>query len=135
MPSLTLRIFGKAGCQKCHALLTRVEKLLLLPEYQHFSFEYHACLTVPGLVEFMEAGCLCPLNIPAIVCGYYNDDQEFVYLTEWEVPTWKTRDFPGMLYSVSGMWTDYDGPGRGVITPNSLITWLNDICHDTGVGR
>lgn len=61
---VTIHIFGKSsGCQKCHSLRQRVERILQEEPYRgHFCVEFHDLLTEDGLVPFCMA-CIPPERI------------------------------------------------------------------------
>ena len=62
-----IRVFGKQGCDKCHTLNQRLDKLLAKEEYGAFEKLYCDVETIDGLVAFAEAECINPARIPAML--------------------------------------------------------------------
>ncbi len=120
-----IKVFGKQGCDKCHTLNQRIDKLLAKDEYADFEKLYCDVETIDGIVAFSEAECINPSRIPAML------------LTEWDVGT---DDFvpvctkePGAedlvcmkskLYQYVGLQTDYSGVGKGIISPKMIQSVL-----------
>lgn len=117
---MTIHIFGKSsGCQKCHALRQRVERILQEEPYRDsFCVEFHDLLTEDGLVPFCMAN-INPNRVPAVVIG---DDGGFVVTPETEEML-KDR---AKLYPYLGICTDYSEDGhKGVIYPDMIRELLD----------
>ncbi len=122
-----IKVFGKQGCDKCHTLNQRIDKLLAKDEYADFEKLYCDVETIDGIVAFSEAECINPSRIPAML------------LTEWDM---ETDDFvpvctrePGAedpicmksrLYQYVGLQTDYSGVGKGIISPKMIQSVLTE---------
>ena len=65
--TLSIHVFGKAGCQKCQVLKGRIDSLLKKPEWHGFSMAYHDIETEDGMVAFCKLECLNPQRIPGFV--------------------------------------------------------------------
>lgn len=120
-----IRVFGKAGCDKCHTLNQRLDKLLAKEEYSSFDKLYCDVESIDGLVAFAEAECINPARIPAML------------VTEWAEATGEYAPVgtkqPGAkdsvckkakLYQYVGLQTDYSSTGKGLITPKMLQSVL-----------
>jgi hypothetical protein len=122
-----IRIFGKAGCQKCKVLQGRLETLLQKPEYAEFEQVYHDVETEEGMVSFSLMECLNPQRIPAFVVTRDGGPGRR------PVPLPNPR--PGQqdevcgqsrLFQYLGLQTDYSDVGKGVITPKMIGAVLYD---------
>ena len=69
-----IKVFGKQGCDKCHTLNQRLDKLLATEEYSNFEKVYLDVETLDGLVAFAEAECINPSRIPAMLVTAWNED-------------------------------------------------------------
>lgn len=118
-------VFGKAGCQKCHTLNQRIDKLLAKDEWSDFSKHYLDILTEEGLVEFCNAECINPQRIPACLFRQY-DKESGKYLTIEQPQPGKEdevcKDFA--LYTYLGLQTDYSS--SGTITPKMLTKLMEE---------
>lgn len=121
--TLQIEVFGKAGCQKCKILNSRLDTLLKKPEWEAFRKVYHDIETEDGMVAFCQSECLNPQRIPALVIR--------------EVGEGGSRHLPNpqpgevdevcqhsRLYQYLGLQTDYSTTGRGVLTPKMISAIL-----------
>lgn len=111
-------VFGKVGCDKCKALLRRVDALLEQPEWAEFERVYLDVETVDGLVEFCRLECLNPQRIPAMVVRR----RTAAGSVPIAAPPGATPDSvlrSSRLYHILGLQTDYER-GRGVLTPEMV---------------
>lgn len=123
-----IRVFGKKGCEKCHALNQRLDKLLEKDGYSLFEKLYCDVETIDGLVAFAEAECINPSRIPAMLVTEWNDDEgdyEPIMLKEpgMEDPVCKRAK----LYHYLGLQTDYSDIGKGVISPQMIQAVLDEV--------
>lgn len=129
MKQYQIKVFGKQGCDKCHTLNQRLDKLLEKEEYAAFGKLYCDIETVDGLVSFAEAECINPSRIPAML------------VTEWKEDVGQYRPLraaaPGAedpickkakLYHYVGLQTDYSEIGKGLITPKMIQSVLAEAC-------
>ena len=120
-----IRVFGKKGCDKCHTLNQRLDKLLSKKEYDHFEKLYCDVETIEGLVAFSEAECINPSRIPAMLVTRWDEEAEEFVPVETSTPgaadpvCKKAR-----LYQYIGLQTDYSDKGKGVISPKMITTVL-----------
>lgn len=127
MTKYQIRVFGKEGCEKCHALNQRIDKLLAKKEYADFEKVYCDVETIDGLVAFAEAGCINPSRIPAVLVTVWNEMLEsYIPLTNKdpgaEAPVLKKSK----LYQFLGLQTDYSDVGKGVISPKMIQNILDE---------
>jgi hypothetical protein len=120
-----INVFGKAGCDKCHTLNQRLDKILLKEDFKAFGKHYYDVETTEGLVAFSEAQCINPSRIPAMLLTAWNE-QEGEYLPiensspgEPDPLCKKAR-----LYQFLGLQTDYSETGKGLITPQMIQSLL-----------
>lgn len=116
-----IRVFGKQGCDKCHTLNQRLDKLLGKDEYTDFEKCYCDVETVDGLVAFAEAECINPSRIPAMLVNRWDEEAgEFMPVSA------RTPGAPdkvckkSKLYQYVGLQTDYSDVGKGVISPKMI---------------
>ncbi len=120
-----IRVFGKQGCDKCHTLNQRIDKLLSKEEYNEFDKLYCDVETINGLVAFSEAECINPSRIPAILVTKWNEE-----IKEYEPVGTKEPGAPdsickkSKLYQYVGLQTDYTASGKGVISPKMIQSIL-----------
>lgn len=118
-----IKVFGKQGCDKCHTLNQRLDKLLAKEDYSAFAKLYCDVETIDGLVAFSEAECINPSRIPAML------------VAEWDEATGEFTPIPtrqpgakdpvckkAKLYQYLGLQTDYSG--TGVISPKMIRSVL-----------
>jgi hypothetical protein len=123
-----IRVFGKKGCDKCHTLNQRLDKLLSGEGYASFEKLYYDVETIDGLVAFAESECINPSRIPAMLVTEWNDETE-----EYEPVPVKDPGAPdeicrkSRLYHYLGLQTDYSDSGKGVITPKMLKSILDGL--------
>ena len=123
-----IRIFGKEGCDKCHTLNQRLDKLLAKDGYNAFEKMYCDVETIDGLVAFSEAECINPSRIPAMLVTAWNDEIE-----EYQPVPVITPGTPdpvckkAKLYQYLGLQTDYSATGKGVISPKMIQSILAEL--------
>lgn len=116
-----IHVFGKAGCDKCHALHQRLDALLQDPEWADFEKVPHDLDTVDGLVAFCEAECINPQRIPAFYVAKFNPAAgRFEPLPNPRPGAAETPGGTSALYSLVGLQTDYSSAGRGLLTPRMI---------------
>lgn len=116
-----IRVFGKAGCDKCHTLNQRLEKLLTKEEYADFEKLYCDVETIDGLVSFSEAECINPSRIPAMLITEWDTDQNDFIPVSTTAPGAKDAVCKkAKLYQYLGLQTDYSASGKGVISPKMI---------------
>lgn len=125
MSQYVIKVFGKAGCDKCKVLNRRLDDLLKKEEWNDFSKQYCDVGTEDGLVEFCNAECINPQRIPAIVVAK-KDESGAAKLLENPAkgendPVCKTSK----LHTFLGLQTDYN-KGGGVLTPKMLKRVLSE---------
>ena len=122
-----IRVFGKEGCDKCHTLNQRLEKLLNKQEYVDFDKLYCDVETIDGLVAFSEAECINPARIPALLITEWNaEDDDFVPVCTKEPGAEDPVCMKSRLYQYVGLQTDYSDVGKGVISPKMIQSILAD---------
>ncbi|MBT8042197.1 MAG: hypothetical protein KJN67_02015 [Pontiella sp.] len=125
-----IRVFGKEGCDKCHTLNQRLEKMLSKAEYADFEKLYCDVETIEGLVAFSEAECINPARIPAMLVTAWNEAENDYEPVATRAPgaqdpvCKKSR-----LYQYVGLQTDYSDVGRGVISPKMLQSVLAEVIN------
>lgn len=120
-----IKVFGKEGCDKCHTLNQRLDKLLAKNEYGAFEKMYCDVETIEGLVAFAEAECINPSRIPAMLVTEWNDDRaEFVPVPVAEPGAADPVCKKSRLYHYLGLQTDYSASGKGVISPKMIQSIL-----------
>ncbi len=122
-----IRVFGKQGCDKCHTLNQRLDKLLGKDAYASFDKLYCDVETIEGLVAFSEAECINPSRIPAMLVTRW-DDGEGEYLP---VPARRPGEpdpvcNKAKLYHYLGLQTDYSDAGKGIISPKMIQSVLDE---------
>jgi len=121
-----VKVFGKAGCDKCAVLNQRLDKLLEKEEWQGFEKEYCDVGTEIGLVDFCEAECINPQRIPAMLVMQGNETAgRFEPLPNPKPGSRDTICGDSRLFQYLGLQTDYYG-GKGVITPKMITAVLQD---------
>jgi len=116
-----IRVFGKAGCDKCHTLNQRLDKLLAKDEYSDFEKFYCDIETIDGLVAFAEAECINPSRIPAMLVTEWSEDaDEYVPVNAKDPGKKDSVCKKAKLYQYIGLQTDYSDTGKGLITPKML---------------
>lgn len=120
-----IKVFGKQGCDKCHTLNQRLDKLLAKDEYSDFNKLYCDVETVDGLVAFSEAECINPSRIPAMLVSEWDEEAaDYVPVNTTdpgkEDPTCKKAK----LYQYLGLQTDYSDAGKGVLSPKMIQSVL-----------
>lgn len=128
MTKYQIRVFGKEGCDKCHTLNQRIEKLLIKKEYADFEKLYCDVETIDGLVAFAEAGCINPSRIPAALITVWNDLLgSYVPLSNKEPGEADPVLKKSKLYQFLGLQTDYSDVGKGVISPKMIKKILDEV--------
>lgn len=122
-----IRVFGKQGCEKCHALNQRLDKLLAKKEYADFEKVYCDVETIDGLVAFAEAGCINPSRIPAVLFTVWNEMLEtYIPLTNKDPGAADPVLKKSKLYQFLGLQTDYSDVGKGIISPKMIQNILDE---------
>ena len=122
-----IRVFGKEGCDKCHTLNQRLEKLLNKQEYVDFDKLYCDVETIDGLVAFSEAECINPSRIPAMLMTQWNEaEQEYIPVNTKTPGSNDTVCKKSKLYQYLGLQTDYSNIGKGIISPKMIQAILNE---------
>ncbi|MEN7972529.1 MAG: hypothetical protein ABFR47_01710 [Verrucomicrobiota bacterium] len=122
-----IRVFGKQGCDKCHTLNQRLEKLLAKEGYTDFDKLYCDVETIDGLVAFSEAECINPSRIPAMLITKWNESEsEYVPLNTKQPGAKDPVCKKAKLYQYVGLQTDYSNVGKGVISPKMIKAILDE---------
>ena len=120
-----IRVFGKQGCDKCHTLNQRLDKMLAKGEYSAFDKRYCDVETIDGLVAFAEAECVNPSRIPAMLVTEWSEDAEEYVPVSTKAPGAKDAVCKkARLYQYLGLQTDYSDVGKGVISPKMIQSIL-----------
>lgn len=120
-----IRVFGKPGCDKCHTLNQRLDKLLAKEDFSDFSKLYVDVETNSGLVAFAEAECINPSRIPAmLVTQWCDDEDEYVPVSTKEPGAKDAVCKKSKLYQYLGLQTDYSDSGKGIISPKMIQSVL-----------
>jgi len=116
-----IKVFGKEGCDKCHTLNQRLDKLLAKEDYSAFEKLYCDVETIDGLVDFAEAECINPSRIPAMLVTEWNEaDSEFTPIATKQPGKKDSVCKKARLYQYIGLQTDYSDTGKGLITPKMI---------------
>ena len=121
--SYQIKVFGKQGCDKCHTLNQRLDKLLGKEEYADFAKLYCDVESIDGLVAFSEAECINPSRIPAMLVSEWSET-EYVPVQTSEPGAKDTVCKKAKLYQYVGLQTDYSDSGKGVISPKMIESVL-----------
>lgn len=120
-----IKVFGKQGCDKCHTLNQRLDKLLATEEYRDFGKLYCDVETVDGLVAFAEAECINPARIPAMLVTAWDETcGEYIPVGTRQPGEKDTVCQKAKLYQYVGLQTDYSAAGKGLITPKMIQSVL-----------
>jgi hypothetical protein len=120
-------VFGKPGCDKCKVLNQRLDSLLERPEWQDFEKHYCDLATEDGLVQFAEAECINPQQIPALVVTRRDEaSRRYLPLPNHRPGAVEEVYGKSKLYSFLGLRTDYSETGRGVISPQMVAAVLDE---------
>jgi hypothetical protein len=123
-----IRVFGKQGCDKCHTLNQRLDKLLSQDEYSAFDKLYCDVESIGGLVAFAEAECINPARIPAMLITEWSEsDDEYVPVATQQPGAKDAVCKKAKLYQYLGLQTDYSELGKGLITPKMIQSVLAEI--------
>lgn len=123
-----IKVFGKQGCDKCHTLNQRLDKLLGTAEYSAFGKIYCDVETIDGLVAFAEAECINPARIPAMLVTEWNADEgEYVPVGTKQPGAKDPVCQKAKLYQYLGLQTDYSVAGKGLITPKMIQSILAEV--------
>ena len=118
-----IRVFGKEGCDKCHTLNQRLDKLLAKDGFADFEKRYCDVESVDGLVAFAEAECINPSRIPAmLVTAWDAEADEYVPVQTAQPGAKDSVCKKSKLYQYLGLQTDYSG--TGVISPKMIQSVL-----------
>jgi hypothetical protein len=122
-----IRVFGKEGCDKCHTLNQRLEKLLSKQEFVDFDKVYCDVETIDGLVAFSEAECINPSRIPAMLVTKWNEaEKEYLPISTKEPGKKDAVTKKAKLYQYLGLQTDYSDTGKGIISPKMIQAILKE---------
>lgn len=120
-----IKVFGKQGCDKCHTLNQRLDKLLAKEEYADFGKLYCDVETIEGLVAFAEAECINPARIPAMLVTAWDETSgEYIPLATTQPGEKDPVCNKAKLYQYVGLQTDYSDLGKGLITPKMIQSVL-----------
>ncbi len=116
-----IKVFGKEGCDKCHTLNQRLDKLLTQEDYSAFDKIYCDIETLDGLVAFAEAECINPSRIPAMLITQWDEAaHEFMPMSTQQPGAKDSICKKAKLYQYMGLQTDYSDIGKGLITPKMI---------------
>lgn len=120
-----IRVFGKEGCDKCHTLNQRLDKLLKKEDYADFEKLYFDVETIDGLVAFSEAECINPSRIPAMLVTRWDENEgDYVPVDTIEPGAADAVCKKSKLYQYVGLQTDYSDVGKGIISPKMIQSVL-----------
>ena len=120
-----VKVFGKQGCDKCHTLNQRLDKLLSKEEYSNVDKLYCDVESIDGIVAFAEAECINPSRIPAMLVTEWSDDcGEYVPVNSRKPGLADPVCKKAKLYQFVGLQTDYSELGKGLLTPKMIQTVL-----------
>jgi hypothetical protein len=120
-----IKVFGKQGCDKCHTLNQRIDKLLAKDGYTDFEKVYCDVETIDGIVAFSEAECINPSRIPAMLLTEWNAEaDEFVPVCTKKPGAEDPVCMKSRLYQYVGLQTDYSSVGKGIISPKMIQSVL-----------
>lgn len=123
-----IRVFGKQGCDKSHALNQRLDKLLTKEGFDAFEKLYCDVETIDGIVAFAEAECINPSRIPALLVTQWNEEAgDFEPVSVKESGAADAVFTKARLYQYLGLQTDYSDVGKGVISPKMIQTILEEV--------
>ena len=123
-----IRVFGKEGCDKCHTLNQRLDKLLSQDAYEAFEKLYCDVETIDGIVAFAEAECINPSRIPAMLVTRKNAQSgNYEPVTVLNPGAADSVCKKARLYQFAGLQTDYSEIGKGVISPKMIKSVLDSI--------
>jgi len=123
-----IRVFGKPGCDKCHTLNQRLDKLLTKDGFDAFEKLYCDVETIDGIVAFAEAECINPSRIPAMLVTRWNEDaDDFEPVSVPEPGAADAICKKSRLYQYLGLQTDYSDVGQGVISPKMIQSILDQV--------
>jgi hypothetical protein len=120
-----IRVFGKAGCDKCRTLEQRLDRMLECEEWAAFERAYRDLLTEEGLVDFCEADGINPQRIPALLVCRWNAERGDYEPVANPNPGAPDPDCGrARLYAHVGLQTDYSAEGGGVVSPKMIAAVL-----------
>jgi len=123
-----IRVFGKQGCDKCHTLNQRLDKLLAKESFNSFEKLYCDVETIDGLVAFAEAECINPSRIPALLVTAWDDEAgEYIPVATAQPGAADPVCKKAKLYQYLGLQTDYSDVGKGVISPKMIQSILDEV--------
>jgi hypothetical protein len=123
-----IRVFGKQGCDKCHTLNQRLDKLLTKDGFDAFEKLYCDVETIDGIVAFAEAECINPSRIPALLVTQWNEEAgDFEPVSVQEPGAADAVCNNSRLYQYLGLQTDYSDVGKGVISPKMIQSILAEV--------
>ncbi len=120
-----IRVFGKEGCDKCHTLNQRLDKLLSKEAFSVFDKLYCDVETIDGIVAFSEAECINPSRIPALLVTEWDKEaDEYAPVNSRQPGAKDSICKKARLYQYLGLQTDYSSVGKGLITPAMIQSIL-----------
>ena len=123
-----IRVFGNKGCDKCHTLNQRLEKLLAKEGYDAFEKLYCDVETIDGLVAFAEAECINPSRIPAMLVTRWNAEAgDYEPVSVRQPGAADALCVKSKLYQYLGLQTDYSDVGKGIISPKMIQSILDEV--------
>jgi len=123
-----IKVFGKEGCDKCHTLNQRLDKLLAKEDYSAFGKLYCDVETIDGIVAFSEAECINPSRIPAmLVTEWDKETDEYIPVNTRQPGAKDSVCKKAKLYQYLGLQTDYSSDGKGLITPKMIQSILAEV--------
>ena len=123
-----IRVFGKKGCDKCHTLNQRLDKILANEGFGNFEKLYCDVETIEGIVAFAEAECINPSRIPALLVTQWNEEAaDFEPVSVREPGAADEVCKKSRLYHYLGLQTDYSDVGKGVISPKMIQSILAEV--------
>ena len=119
-------VFGKTGCEKCHVLNQRLDKLLAKEEWKDFEKQSYDVESEEGIAKFCEAECINPQRIPAMLITRRNDETgEYEPVPNVSPGKEDSVCKKSRLYQYLGLQTDYRD-GGGTLTPQMIQAVLNE---------
>lgn len=123
-----IRVFGKEGCDKCHTLNQRLDKLLAKQDYVDFEKRYCDVETIDGIVAFSEAECINPSRIPAMLVTRWDEAEQDYVPIDAETPGAEDKVCKkAKLYQYVGLQTDYTETGKGILSPKMIQAVLAEV--------
>lgn len=120
-------VFGKPGCDKCHTLNKRLDKLIGTDKWSEFEKCYRDLMTADGLVDFCASECINPQRIPAFIVKQWDAEAQAYQPVPNPSPGVKRDPFgDALLFQHLGLQTDYSEAGRGVLSRAAIEACLEE---------